>query len=42
VALGAAGYSQMMVPGASLSTYWMLALALLLVLGADRMSFDAA
>jgi NADH dehydrogenase len=42
LALCAAGYSQMMVEGASLSTYWMLALALLLVLGAGRMSLDAA
>jgi hypothetical protein len=42
LALSAAGYSQMMVPGASLSTYWMLVLALLLALGAGQMSLDAA
>jgi NADH:ubiquinone reductase (H+-translocating) len=42
LALGAAGYSQMMVPGASLATYWMLTLALLLALGAGGMSLDAA
>jgi NADH dehydrogenase len=42
LALCTAGYSQMMAPGASLSTYWMLALALLLALGAGRMSLDWA
>ena len=41
-ALCAAGYSEMMVPSASLSTYWTLALALLLALGPGRMSLDAA
>jgi NADH dehydrogenase len=45
VAIGglcAAGYSEMMVPSASLSTDWTLALALLLVLGPGRISLDAA
>jgi NADH dehydrogenase len=41
-ALCAAGYSEMMVPSASLSMDWALALALLLVLGPGKISLDAA
>ena len=41
-ALSAAGYSAMMVPSASLSMYWTLSLALLLVLGPGGISLDAA
>jgi NADH:ubiquinone reductase (H+-translocating) len=41
-ALCAAGYSEMMVPSATLLTSWMLTLALLFVLGPGRISLDAA
>jgi NADH:ubiquinone reductase (H+-translocating) len=42
LALGAAGYSEMMVPGTNLSMYWTLVLALLLTLGPGEISLDAA